>query len=422
MRILQIAHDHPEWTPGGAEILAHDLARALDARDGVSARFLAASTGLQRPDAAPGALQALGPDFVIATGAYDRFSMLRLDGEAWVSALGRVLAAVRPDIVHLHGLDRIGAEVIPAVRRLAPKCRIVLTLHDYQLICPNDGLMLTVPDRALCGGAQPDRCRRCFPEQTAARHALRRAHLQALLDAVDVIVAPSAFLRDRFLDWGIAPARIALLRNAVEAAPPHAARSGPPRARPDRFAFFGNIAQHKGALVLLDAAARLKAQGTEARITFHGGLGWADAAFRAAFAAGVERAQPLVQHLGPYPRSEVTRLMQRADWIVVPSVWWENAPLVIHEARAAGRPVICSGIGGMAELVQDDVTGLHAPPGDAAALADTMHAASGDPALWARLAKAPRAGGRRGGSADDYGGFVDRHLALFHSLFERAPA
>ena len=51
MRILQIAHDHPDWTQGGTEILAHDLARALDARAGVAARFLAASTSLQEPDA-----------------------------------------------------------------------------------------------------------------------------------------------------------------------------------------------------------------------------------------------------------------------------------------------------------------------------------------------------------------------------------
>ena len=82
--------------------------------------------------------------------------------------------------------------------------------------------------------------------------------------------------------------------------------------------------------------------------------------------------------------------MRHADWIVVPSIWWENAPLVIHEARAAGRPVICSGIGGMAELVEDGVDGLHVPPGDAAALAETHARRATDPDLWARLAGRPR--------------------------------
>ena len=370
MRILQVAHDHPDWTPGGTEILAHDLARALDTRAGVSARFLAASTSLQDPSATPGALRAHGEDFVLQTGAYDRFSMTRLDGTGWIASLGRVLDRVRPDIVHLHGLDRIGAEVLPVIRRLAPRSRIVLTLHDYQLICANDGLLLTTGEAARCKGARPDRCRRCFPDQSAARHALRQAHLLALLQTVDVFVAPSAFLRDRFTDWGIAPHRIRLLPNAT--APLPALPDAGARSRRDRFGFFGTIARHKGALVLLDAAARLKDAGADLRVTLHGGLGWADDGFRAAFDAKLRAAEPLARHAGPYDRADVAALMRSVDWVVVPSTWWENAPLVIHEAHAAGRPVICSGIGGMAELVEDGVTGLHVPPGDPAALAETM--------------------------------------------------
>ena len=213
--ILQVAHDHPDWTAGGTEIVAHDLARGLASRDDVTARFLAAATTLQRPGAPAGSLGAHGDDFVLQTGAYDRFSMTRLDGQAWLSALEQVLTAVRPDVVHLHGLDRIGAEVIPALRRLAPSCRIVLTLHDYQLICPNEGLLLTTAEGARCRGAEPNRCRRCFPELGAARQALRRTHLLALLAGVDAFIAPSRFLRDRFVDWGVEAERITLLPNAV---------------------------------------------------------------------------------------------------------------------------------------------------------------------------------------------------------------
>ena len=98
----------------------------------------------------------------------------------------------------------------------------------------------------------------------------------------------------------------------------------------------------------------------------------------------------------------------------MPSIWWENAPLVIEEARAAGRPVICSGIGGMAERVADGVDGLHVPPGDAAALAETM-----------RAADRPRASGAawRGRAAPaDHVAFVDAHLALYRALLARVPA
>jgi glycosyltransferase involved in cell wall biosynthesis len=412
LRVLQIAHDHPDWTPGGSEIVAHDLARALDARDGASARLLVAATSLQRPGLAPGALGTLGADFVIRTGPYDRFTMTRLDGTAWLESLTRVLDLVDPDIVHLHGVDRLGAEILPAVRRLAPECRIVLTLHDYQLVCPNDGLLLTVTDGARCRGASPDGCRRCYPDQGAARHALRRAQLQAQLAVADAIVAPSRFLRDRFVDWGVAPERIRVLPNAV-AADPGEQPAPAPRAWRNRFAFFGNIAPHKGVLTLLAAAARLKGGADEIRVALHGGLGWSEAGFRAAFAAALKEAEPVAAHLGPYHRSEAVQLMRQADWIVVPSVWWENAPLVIQEARRAGRPVICSGIGGMAEAVADGITGLHVPPGDAGALAETMRAAT-EPALWTRLAAAARPA--------DHAGFVDAHLALYLSLLARVPA
>jgi len=409
LRILQVAHDHPDWTAGGTEIVAHDLARALDDRAGVACRLLVAATDLQRPGAAPGRLGAYGRDLVLQTGAYDRFSMLRLDGSEWLESLQQVMRSVEPHVVHLHGLDRIGAAVVPALRRLAPDCRIVLTLHDYQLICPNEGLLLTAGEGARCRGAQPDRCRRCFPDLAASRHALRRAHLLALLASVEAFVAPSAFLRDRFVAWGLDPKRIRLLPNAVGSHERHP--DEPVRERRDRFSFFGTIAPHKGVLVLLDAAARLR--DGEGRVAIHGGLGWADTGFRAAFGEALAAARPTAEHFGPYDQSDVGTLMRRADWVVVPSLWWENAPLVIEEARAAGRPVICSDIGGMAEKVHDGIDGLHFPAGDAAALAETMRAAT-DAALWTRLAA--------GAAPARHDAFVDAHVDLYQQLTTRMAA
>ena len=77
--------------------------------------------------------------------------------------------------------------------------------------------------------------------------------------------------------------------------------------------------------------------------------------------------------------------MAAADWVVVPSIWFENAPLVILEAFRHRRPVICGGIGGMAELVTDGVDGLHAPVGDPAGLAAVLRRAAEEPGLWDRL-------------------------------------
>jgi glycosyltransferase involved in cell wall biosynthesis len=68
---------------------------------------------------------------------------------------------------------------------------------------------------------------------------------------------------------------------------------------------------------------------------------------------------PCLQFTGPYDNRDVQTLMSACDYVLVPSVWWENSPVVIQEAYAAGRPVICTGIGGMAEKVIDGVTGFH---------------------------------------------------------------
>ena len=411
LQVLQIAHDHPAYTSGGTEFLAHDLTTALDAMAGVRARFLAATTSLQRPDDAPGSLGMQGADHLLRTGRYDRFSMLRQDGTDWIASLDRLLGSFRPDVVHLHGLDRIGAEVLAVLRRLVPQARIVLTLHDYQILCPNDGLMLTVPNGTRCRMAGQDQCRRCYPEMPAASHLLRKAHLTALLSLVDRFIAPSRFLAERFVEWGLDAERIAILPNQVRRMA-HPERS--PRPRPDRFAFFGNIAQHKGILPLL-AAARLA--GDKMTLDLHGGLGHADDEFRRAFHQALAAA-PSASHRGPYPRDDLPVLMGSVDWVVLPSIWWENAPLVLLEAQAAGVPVICSGIGGMAEMVEHGRTGLHVPPGDPRALADAMRAAATDRKGHARMAAAQRA--RQDDNA--YRRFVDAHLDIYRSLSKGVPA
>ena len=77
--------------------------------------------------------------------------------------------------------------------------------------------------------------------------------------------------------------------------------------------------------------------------------------------------------------------MSQTDWVVVPSLWWENSPLVIQEAFMHGRPVICSRIGGMAEKVTDGVNGLHFAAGNIGELAETIRLAVSTPGLWDKL-------------------------------------
>jgi glycosyltransferase involved in cell wall biosynthesis len=107
--------------------------------------------------------------------------------------------------------------------------------------------------------------------------------------------------------------------------------------------------------------------------------------------------------------------MEAIDWVVVPSIWWENAPLVIQEAFVHGRPVICSDVGGMAEAVRDGTDGLHFTRGNSRALALAMRLAIEEPGLWQRLSDGilPVRTVREA---------ADEHLALYAALCSAQPA
>ncbi len=119
----------------------------------------------------------------------------------------------------------------------------------------------------------------------------------------------------------------------------------------------------------------------QGKILYWGTSEWTGAQIQAALDRNLDR----VTFVGPYAHRDVGRLMAHIDWVVVPSIWWENAPMVIQEAFMHGRPVICSDIGGMAEAVTHGVDGLHFRVGDPWHLADVIRSATGTPGLWQQL-------------------------------------
>jgi glycosyltransferase involved in cell wall biosynthesis len=108
-------------------------------------------------------------------------------------------------------------------------------------------------------------------------------------------------------------------------------------------------------------------------------------AFQNEFRSLIDATKQNVTFGGQYERAELPRLMSAVDWVVVPSIWWENSPLVIQEAFAYGRPVVCSDVGGMAEKVTHGVNGLHFRVHDPLSLAETIRRAVSAPGLWQTL-------------------------------------
>lgn len=128
------------------------------------------------------------------------------------------------------------------------------------------------------------------------------------------------------------------------------------------------------------------AAGPSPRLWLHGAnLELQPESFREEFESLLDATAKHVTFAGRYHQSELSSLMDGVDWVVVPSLWWENSPLVIQEAFMHKKPVICSDIGGMAEKVRHGVDGLHFRAGDPVSLARTIREAACTPGLWGRL-------------------------------------
>ena len=153
------------------------------------------------------------------------------------------------------------------------------------------------------------------------------------------------------------------------------------------FGYFGNLTPWKGIDVLLQACRRLIADGVEFELRVHGDAPFQGESFVERIDGLFDETAGRVVRLGAYRQEELPSLMASVDWVVVPSVWWENAPLVIAEAFAHRRPVIASGIGGMAEAVKHDIDGLHVRANDSGDLARVMARVAGDAGLHRRLAE-----------------------------------
>jgi glycosyltransferase involved in cell wall biosynthesis len=314
---------------------------------------------------------------------FDKFLMTARDKRVYTERFADVLRGRRPDVVHVQHTLFVGAELFGLTRRLLPDAPILHTLHEYLPICNHYGQLVRTFGGELCLEASPRRCHQCYPEIPPQAFFLRRQLIQSQFAAVDMFIAPSRFLLERYVDWGIPRDRLLLEDHGF----PPARRVGVPDRDPrNRFAFFGVMTPFKGIDVLLRAMERL-GTGFDAHLWVHGAnYSEQPPELQQELERLFEATSATVTWAGPYDHDrDLPRLMSEVDWVVVPSVWWENSPLVIKEAFQHGRPVICSDIGGMAEKVLHEVDGLHFRVGDPSSLAQAIERAAMTPRLWYRL-------------------------------------
>jgi glycosyltransferase involved in cell wall biosynthesis len=243
--------------------------------------------------------------------------------------------------------------------------------------------MVRTMHNELCRESSPRRCNECFPDISPQTFFMRKRFIQLQLSQVDLFVTPSQYALERYVDWGIPAEKIRVEPCGVRPVDPPAE---PIEQRPrNRFAFFGTFTPYKGIDVLF-GAAKILGEDFDGHLWIYGANQETHTReFQEKFGAMVDSAGNNVTLAGRYEHDELGKLIERIDWVVVPSIWWETGPVSVFEAFQYGRPVICSDIGGMSEKVAHGVSGLHFRRADPESLADVMRQAVSTPGLWEQL-------------------------------------
>jgi glycosyltransferase involved in cell wall biosynthesis len=320
--------------------------------------------------------------------------------DAWNLQSGRrlreIIQTTRPDLLHTHLIDGMSASIWAHARRAG--IPVIHTAHDYHLLCPRAFLLTRQWQLCLRPRIQ---CR-----------LYRNWHL-GTTRYVDLFVSPSRFLLEMHERAGLRAPNRAIIHNGIPL-PGNVTRTRAPRAATSRsrFVMLTRLTVEKGIRVVLGAVAQIP-RSLDIEVTI-AGKGPLEGEVRAAVSRDAR-----IRYLGFIEGDAKAEALTRAGYLLLPSLWYENAPVVVIEAAAYGLGLIGSAIGGIPEFVEVDQTGFLFPPGDSTALAAIMTRLARDPVALPTLAARSRDFARRftvGRMTDEYeaqyAALGDRQLAL----------
>lgn len=428
LSILYVVHGFPPDTWAGTEIYTYNIATEMQRR-GMRCTVL---TRVPADDNEH-------PDFHVEESEFQGLRVLRMThrlGHASMresyqqpkaeAAFRTLLAQEQPDLVHFQHLIHTSAGLVQCAQEFG--LPTVITCHDYWALCAR--VQLIRPDGAICDHNMGSGCFACVKEE-GMQHVDRLAKLDKgagelvrsfareaavgersspvwrrrsqeytdlrdresfVLDAyasADLRISPSRFLRSKLLESGaFDPTRFLFSDNGMRTDHIHALEKQPDSDGRIRFGFVGSLVWYKGGEVLVRAMAELAASpATRAGcvMNIYGDFKPASDEHHAELKRIADAFGAAVEFKGRFDNAKLSEVYAEIDVLVVPSVWYENSPITIHEAQLTKTPVLASDIGGMAEFVRDGIDGLHFRVGDAGDLAAKMRRFVKEPDLLASL-------------------------------------
>jgi glycosyltransferase involved in cell wall biosynthesis len=327
----------------------------------------------------------------------------------------------QPDIVHIFHLGLLSASIIDACERTqTPR---IMTTTDFWLVCIANQLRL--PDSSLCQGpnlnslncirhiieagdsevtkkrlrAIPDWAmhivlwaikHNLLPERwftKPAQAVMERKHfLGSRMNKLNRVLVPTRLMESTLQRHGLEPERTVYLPYGLnlEHIQPTYDKGETEHLR---VGYIGTLFEHKGVHLLLDA---IKNHLPEVNLTLdvYGNL--TDYPDYVAQLKAIAQNDTRIQFRGTFPNQEIGNILTNLDVLIVPSIWYENTPLVVYSAQAAACPVIGTNVGGIAEAIAHEENGLLFEIGSVTGLAKAIDRLADDRKLLSTLSKAAR--------------------------------
>ena len=328
----------------------------------------------------------------------------------------KCILKLQPQIVHFFHLQRLSAAAIDVCYDLG--IPTVFTPTDFWLVCFTNQLRMA--GNLLCTGPD-DRGVNCL-RHLVSRHqspsvnslirklpdwliyamirfisiapfvdnyyfrsvralAQRPAFMKQRMNKLSRVIAPTQLMVKILTEHGLLPDKIIFSPFGINLAPfLHSVRKAAKGHL--RIGYIGTLSEHKGVHLLLKAFRTLP-KNEMVDLKIYGKSD--DFPEYVAELRQIAGDDPRIRFCGTFPNSQIGDIFSDLDVLVVPSIWYENTPLVIYSAHAAGCPVIASNLGGMSEVVHDGENGLLFEPGDVSGLAEALKHLSSDKMLLRKL-------------------------------------
>jgi glycosyltransferase involved in cell wall biosynthesis len=273
-------------------------------------------------------------------------------------ALNELLKQFHPDLAHAHNIyGRLTSSVLDLLAQY--DIPIVMTLHDYKILCPSYKML---SDGQIC-----EACRNRNFYLSIKKKCHKNSFLASTINALEsyfchwlgkysnnvkFFITPSLFMKKKFIQYGWDEDRIIYLPNSVRLS------SFKPRFnRGKYFLYMGRLSSEKGILTLIRAFMTLANTGARLLVVGQGPI-------RKHLEENSNK-DPRIRFTGYLSGETLKETTQNALAVIVPSEWYENAPISILESFAYGKPVVASRIGGIPEMIDDGINGFLFETGNA---------------------------------------------------------